>query len=299
MKLLIPIGFLSMNVIDILDIFIITLLGYQLYKLVRGSIASRILLGGLAIYTLYIIVKASGMELIGGILDEFMTAGVIAALILFQQEIRKFLLLIGKTKFFQNPNFFKILWKGEESHDNHEIDAIVDAVAEMSQNSPDPLGALIVFTRKDELDFYAESGDELDALLSKRLLISVFYKNSPLHDGAAIIGKNGRMKAARCILPVSENPQIPAAMGLRHRAAIGLSEVTDAIVLVVSEETGTISLIKEGKFQRDLTPSELKERLIFHLILEQNQSSKTQEEESSDLGDETKSEEEVLDTPKS
>lgn len=294
MKLLFPIGFLSMNLIDILDIFIITLLVYQLYKLVKGSIASRILLGGLAVYSLYIIVKASGMELIGGILDEFMTAGVIAALILFQQEIRKFLLLIGKTKFFQNPNFFKNFWRGEESHDSHEIDALVEAVAEMSQTSPDPLGALIAFSRKDELDFYAESGDEIDAFLSKRLLISVFYKNSPLHDGAAIIGKNGRLKAARCILPVSENPRIPAAMGLRHRAAIGLSEVTDAIIVVVSEETGTISLIKEGNFQRGLTPNELKERLIFHLIIEQNQKQPANDSEESDSIEE----EEVLNTPK-
>jgi len=288
MTLLFPIGFLDLNLIDILDILTITFILYQVYKLVKGSVAYTILLGAFAIYTLYLIVKASGMELIGAILDEFMTAGVIAALILFQQEIRKFLLFIGKTNLFQSNNFFKSLWGGTFQQADYNIDGIVEAVISMSKAQPEPVGALLVFERGTQMDFYADSGDAIDAIISKRLLLSIFDKHTPLHDGAAIIGKDGRLMAARCILPVSENQEIPASMGLRHRAAIGLTEVSDALVLVVSEETGLISIIQNAKFQRGFTESELKERLIYHLLTGKEEDKETEENKAEEKEDEKK-----------
>jgi diadenylate cyclase len=261
--LLFKIGFIEVSWIDVIDIVLVSFLLYQLYKILRGSIAIKIFLGLLSIYLIYLIVKALRMELLTAILGQFIGVGVIAGLILFQQEIRKFLLLVGKTTAFNNEKFFKS-WPWKKTFKTKEtinLNPIIESAKTLGGTNT---GALIVFAKSSELKFYAESGDILDAQISKRLIISIFQKTSPLHDGAMIIS-NGRIKAARCILPVSESNDLPASFGLRHRAAIGMTEVTDSIVLVVSEETGQISLSVNGKMDTNLSKSELKSKLNFYL----------------------------------
>ncbi|GAB3194156.1 diadenylate cyclase CdaA [Pontibacter aydingkolensis] len=243
--------------LDIIDILLVTVLLYQLYKLLTGSVALKIFLGLLSIYLLYLVVRAAGMELLSIILGQFMGVGVLAAIILFQPEIRRFLLLIGKTTAFNNDRFFRSFpWRREQT-DKLSLTPFIEAAKSLAGKNT---GALIVFTKSSELKYYAESGDLIDAVISKRLLVSIFNKNSPLHDGAVIISGN-RIKAARCILPVSENQEIPASMGLRHRAAIGLTEITDSVVLVVSEETGQIALVRNGEVYRNLSSSDLRVKL--------------------------------------
>ncbi|WP_400193133.1 diadenylate cyclase CdaA [Hymenobacter sp. B81] len=251
----VSIGFLRIGWIDVVDVVLVTALFYQIYKLLTGSVALRIFLGFLSVYLVYLVVKAAGMELLTTILGQFMSVGVLAGIILFQQEIRRFLLNIGKATAFERMRMFS--WRREPVQQRMSITPFVEAAKSLSAKNT---GALIAFQQASDLKFYAESGDLLDASVSKRLLLSIFNKTSPLHDGAVIIAQ-GRIKAARCILPVSENPDVPAALGLRHRAAIGLSEATDAVVLVVSEETGQISLVQGGEVYRNLSGADLRARL--------------------------------------
>lgn len=270
----IKIGFLEITWLDVIDILLVSLLLYQLYKLVKGSIAVKIFLGLLSVYLMFLIVQSLKMELLTAILGQFIGVGVIATIILFQQEIRKFLLIIGKTTFMDNDSSgIRWPWQKKVKRETLNLNPIVETAKNLGGTNT---GALIVFAKGSELKFYAESGDILDAQISKRLLIAIFQKNSPLHDGAVIIS-NGRIKAARCILPVSESDQIPASLGLRHRAAIGMTEVTDSVVLVVSEETGQISLSVNGKMDNNLSKSELKAKLNAYLY-ETEEKVKTSEE---------------------
>ena len=249
------IGFLRVGWLDVIDVLLVTALFYQLYKLLTGSVALKIFLGLMSIYLFYLVVKAAGMELLSSILGQFMSVGVLASVVLFQQEIRRFLLNIGKVTAFDRVMTFP--WRREAKDNRLTITPFVEAAKSLAGKNT---GALIAFTMSSELKFYAESGDLIDAVVSKRLLMSIFNKTSPLHDGAVIVASN-RIKAARCILPVSENPDVPASMGLRHRAAIGLTEVTDSVVLVVSEETGQISLVRGGEVFRNLSAADLRARL--------------------------------------
>ncbi|HVE00043.1 MAG TPA: diadenylate cyclase CdaA [Cytophagaceae bacterium] len=266
------IGFLEIGWKDIVDISMVSLLLFQLYKLMRGTLAVRIFLGFLSVYFVYILVKSLQMELLTAILGQFIGVGVIAVIILFQQEIRKFLMLIGKSTSVDENKFFKNLLNRKKSENDESLDVapIVDAAKTLGSMN---MGALIVFAKSSELKFYAESGDILDAQISKRLLISIFQKNSPLHDGAVIIEGN-RIKAARCILPVSENDEIPANFGLRHRAAIGMTEVTDSIILIVSEETGQTSIAINGILHSNLSRTELKQKLRGYLFEEEEEKPK-------------------------
>lgn len=260
--LLFTIGFLEIKLIHILDILLVGLLIFRLYKLIRGSLAVPILLGVFSLYMVYLLVNTMGLELLSNILGQFLGVGVLAAIIVFQPEIRKFLLLIGRTAFQRESRW---RWWRNRRTDILDLNAVLDAAKAMSATNT---GALIVLTRSNDLKFYADTGDLLDAVLSKRLLLAIFNKYSPLHDGAVIIGRNGRILAARCILPVTENDQLPAQLGLRHRSAIGLTEVSDAVVLVVSEETGQISLVVDGQIYRDFTLQEL--RKLLKSLIEQN-----------------------------
>ena len=247
---------------DVFDILLVSFLLFQVYKLMRGSIAIKVFLGFLSLYLIYLVVDAVEMKLLSTILGQFMGVGVIAALILFQQEIRKFLLLIGKTTPFNDDSIFRSLpWKKNYEADKLNINPIIEAAKTLGSSNT---GALIVFAKSSELKFYAESGDLIDAVVSKRLLISIFNKHSPLHDGAVIISKN-RIKAARAVLPVSESETLPASYGLRHRAALGLTELTDAIVLVVSEETGQISIARNGALISNLSIQEIRTKLTQFL----------------------------------
>lgn len=245
-----------------IDIALVAALLYQVYKLLKGSVAIKIFLGFLSLYLIYLLVRAVRMELLSIILGQFMGVGVIAAIIIFAPEIRKFLLILGRSSIFSDDSVWKELlffWKKKENS-GFNISPIIDAAKVLAGSNT---GALIVISSTVELKFYAESGDILDAELSKRLLISIFNKHSPLHDGAVIIHK-GKIKAARCILPVTER-EVPAQFGLRHRAGIGMSEATDALILVVSEETGQISMAKNGKVLHNLSFQEVREIINDYL----------------------------------
>lgn len=261
---LFSIGFLEISWVDIIDISLVSVLLYQVYKLMKGSVALSIFFGFLTLYLIYLVVRAAEMELLSAILGQFMGVGVLAVMILFQPEIRKFLLLVGKTTAFNRDNFFKSFWKKDDEDGKINITPIVDASKSLSGSNT---GALIVFSKSSPLKFYAESGDEIDAVVSKRLLLAIFNKYSPLHDGAVIVHEN-RIKAARCILPVTERDNLPAEFGLRHRAAIGMTEITDTLVLVVSEETGQMSVVRNGEIFHNLPAKELRKKINEYLYEE-------------------------------
>jgi TIGR00159 family protein len=265
MLYLIKIGFLDVSLVDFIDIALVSLLLYQVYKLIRGSIAVNIFLGILALYLIYLIVRAAQMELLATILGQFMGVGVLAMIILFQPEIRKFLLVIGRGTEFRE-NFFRTItpWRTQYQED-FDVDEIMEAAKSLKASKT---GALVVFTRDSELKFYVETGDPLDSKISKRLLLSIFNKNSPLHDGAVIIHKS-RIKAARCILPVSENDHLPPNFGLRHRAAVGMSENTDTLVMAISEETGRLILARNGKYLRGLKMKQVEIKILQYLHMDE------------------------------
>ncbi len=261
MLFLFKIGFLDVSLVDFIDIALVSVLLYQVYKLIRGSIAVNIFLGILALYLVYLIVRAAQMELLATILGQFMGVGVLAMIILFQPEIRKFLLVIGRGTEFRE-NIFRTIanWRNQYQED-FEVDQIMEAAKALKASKT---GALIVFSRDTELKFYAETGDPLDSKISKRLLLSIFNKNSPLHDGAVIVHK-ARIKASRCVLPVSENDNLPPNFGLRHRAAVGMSENTDTLVMAISEETGRLILARNGKYLRGLKMKQVEIKILQYL----------------------------------
>ena len=262
MTLLFKIGFLEVNLVDLIDIGLVSVLLYQLYKLMRGSVAIKVFLGFLSLYLVFLVVKAAQMELLSSILGQFMGVGVIAVIILFQPEIRKFLLLIGKTTSVDRESLLNnLLGRRDKNLDRIDITPVIEAAKSLGGSNN---GALMVFSRNSPLKFYAESGDIIDAQTSKRLLLSIFNKNSPLHDGAVIL-YHGKIVAARCILPITEQEHIPAQYGLRHRSAIGMSEATDSLVLVVSEESGQMSLARNGKIMHNLSAQELRSTINNYL----------------------------------
>lgn len=256
------IGFLDIGWKDILDILLVTFLLAQVYKLMKGSVAIKVFVGFLSIYLIYLVVNALQMELLSTILGQFMGVGVLAVIILFQQEIRKFLLLVGRTNIFEEGKFFKNVrfWAQNGKAKRANITPIVEAVKSLAGSNT---GALIVLSEDSPLKFYAESGDEMDSLLSKRLLLAIFNKYSPLHDGAVIIHKD-RIVAARCILPVTER-DVPAQYGLRHRAGLGMSENTETFIIVVSEETGQISAMQNGEVMHNISAQELRRQINKYL----------------------------------
>lgn len=256
------IGFLDVRWIDILDILLVSVLLYQVYKLLKGSVAVRVLIGFLVLYLVYLVVRAAQMDMLAGILGQFMGVGVLAAIIIFSQEIRKFLLLLGKTTFRQDGILRSMMiWKKREAKEVLNITPIIEAVKNLSSTNT---GALMVFSRNSELKFYADSGDLMDAFISKRLLISIFNKYSPLHDGAVILYQ-GKVRAARCILPVSER-DLPAQFGMRHRAALGMSEATDTLILIISEETGQMAIARNGQIDSNLSIPEIRRRINAYLM---------------------------------
>lgn len=265
------IGFLEVSLVDILDIGLVSFLLFQVYNLMRGSVAVRIFIGFLSLYLIYLVVRAAEMELLSAILGQFMGVGVIAAIILFQQEIRKFLLLLGKTTSLNSENGFlsNLPWKKKKTGEELNITPLIEASKSLGGTNT---GALIVLSKGSELKFYSESGDLIDAIVSKRLLMAIFNKTSPLHDGAVIIHK-GRITAARCVLPVTEK-DVPAQFGLRHRAAIGMSETTDTIILIVSEETGQLSVARNGTIYHNLSNQEIRSKINDYLTEEKKKKSK-------------------------
>jgi len=246
--------FIHLKFLDLLDIFFVAILLYELYGLVRGTVTFSIFLGIFIVFMVWIVVRALKMELLGSILSNLFGVGMIAIIVVFQQEIRRFLLMLGNS--YRNNKKISIgsLIAGQFRNISPSgIKSIVDACIQMSKSRT---GALIVIARANELKEYIRTGEFIDAEIRTDLISSIFFKNSPLHDGACIVTSN-RIQAVRCILPVSSSQEIRPALGLRHRAAIGMSEVTDAFTIVVSEETGRISISENGKLMENLSPDEL------------------------------------------
>ena len=252
--------FIKVRWIDVIDILLVAALIYQLYYLVKGTVAINIFIGIILFYLLWLIVKALNMQLFGSILGKFIDVGFIALLIVFQQELRRFLLFIGTSDIFTKgkigKGLFDFKWQVNKGQ-SLDINAIVKACKNMSESKT---GAIIILTKNNDLKFYSNTGDVIDAKVSVRMIESIFYKNSPLHDGAIIISDNIIM-AARCVLPVTEHADFPAHLGMRHRAAVGITENTDALAIVVSEQTGEISYSTNGELKHALTPERLRELL--------------------------------------
>ena len=236
---------LKFTLIDIIDVFLVALLLYYVYKLVKGTVAINIFIGIVIIYIIWKVTEALHMQLLSNILGGFISVGMFALIVVFQQELRKFLLMIGSTNFSKSSQLFKQLkFLKTESSDSTNVDEIISACIKMASTNT---GALIVFERNNNLDFLAQTGDEMNITVTQPIIESIFFKNSPLHDGAIIIANN-IVKATRVILPVNNEKNLPQRFGLRHRAAVGVCEKTDALALVVSEETGQISYFKNGEF---------------------------------------------------
>ncbi|PKH50461.1 TIGR00159 family protein [Tenacibaculum sp. Bg11-29] len=246
--------FIDFSFLDVLDIILVAVLLYYIYKLLKGTVAINIVIGIAFIFIIWKITQTLNMEMLSGILGYLLSGGVIALIIVFQQEIRKFLLMIGTTNFSTQRGFLNQL-KFLKTEINSEIDieTVLKACISMSKTKT---GALLVIEKTNNLDFLINNGDKMDALVNEAILESIFYKNSPLHDGATVIRDN-YIVATRVVLPISDSTKIPSRYGLRHRAAIGVTEKTDAICLLVSEETGEISYIKDGEFVLYKTPEDL------------------------------------------
>ena len=240
-------GFVPFTFVDFIDIILVAVIMYWIYRMTKGTNAPYILSGIIAIYLLWVVVRTLNMELLSTILGQLISVGAIALIIVFQPELRRFLQMIVQTN----------------------VVPIVTACREMSETKT---GALIVIGQQSDLRLIAEGGIALDAKVSTPLIRNIFFKNAPLHDGAAII-EGDRIVAAKCILPVTQS-DVPKSYGTRHRAAIGMSEISDAIIVVVSEETGGISIAQGGELRRDIDPVRLQQTLQRYLTINTRKRSK-------------------------
>lgn len=253
---------IPVRIVDVLEIGIVAYILYKLYQLMRGTIAVQIFFGVMALYLMQVIVTAAEMTMLRRLFQSVSEVFVIAVIILFQPEIRRLLLLLG-----QNPLVRRLV----NSPAREELIAeVVAAVEEMSRKH---IGALIAFERSTGLRSYIETGALLQAQVSRDLLVTIFFAQNPLHDGAAII-RDRHIEAARCILPISTSMRLSPNLGLRHRAAVGLTEQTDAFVVVVSEETGNISVSMNGELISNLSVNEFRNLLVD--ALEANPSVETE-----------------------
>lgn len=246
----------DLGIKDIIDVFLVALMLYYIYRLMKESRSLNVFIGIMVFIVIWLFVsQVLEMKLLGSIMDKLVSVGVIALIVLFQEEIRKFLYTLGAHERFKAflQYFYKSTAKKEQTEDKETIMPIVMACMNMSKAK---VGALIVIERGTPLDDIIDTGDRIDANINQRLIENIFFKNSPLHDGAMIISKK-RIAAAACILPVSHDLEIPKELGLRHRAAMGISQDSDAIAIVVSEETGRISVAITGEFRLRLSAEEL------------------------------------------
>ena len=247
------INYLSQNLTNIIDILLVITIIVLLFRWLRGTSATRIIFGLILVYVIWKVVSIFHLTVLSEILGQVIQVGVILLVIIFQPEIRKFLYMIGNRKFFK---WFTRNHKEEDLED--DVDSIVRACKRMSAAQT---GALIIIAKKNPLNEVIATGEQLDAVVSRELLENIFYKNSPLHDGAVVIKKH-RIAAARCILPVSKSGLLPTDVGLRHRSAVGITTETDAIAVVVSEQTGQISISEHGHLHRNISPTVLKQMLL-------------------------------------
>lgn len=251
----------TIEIKDVIDIFSVALLLYYAYKFMKESGSVKIFTGVLIFILLWLLVaQVLEMRLLGAIFDQLVKVGVIALIILFQDDVRRFLQVLGSHE--KVNRLFRLLTKSQKNTiEKSDIMPIVMACLNMSKQK---VGALIVFERNIPLNDIIHTGDRIDANLNQRLIENIFFKNSPLHDGAMIICHK-RITAAGCILPVSHSLDIPKKLGLRHRAALGVSQQTDALAVIVSEETGGISIAFKGEFYLKLSAEELESFLTREL----------------------------------
>ena len=258
--------FFEFGIKDIIDIVLVAMMLYYIYRLMRESRSVNAFNGIMVFVVLWLFVsQVLEMRLLGTILDKLVSVGVIAVIIIFQEDIRKFLFHIGGHQRMRALKRFLVSSK-QKDKDSKEVKQIIMPLVMASINmSRQKVGALIVLKRSTSLDDIIATGDKIDANINQRLIENIFFKNSPLHDGAMIIADK-RIKAAGCILPVSHDLSIPKELGLRHRAAMGVSEDTDAVAIVVSEETGSISVAIKGRFRLRLSAEELESILTTELL---------------------------------
>ena len=253
---------------DVIDILLVALLLYNIYKLMRDSGSLNVFYGILVFIIMWIVVsQVLEMKLLGSIFDKLVSVGVLALIILFQEDIRRFFLTLGSNNRLYSLVRLFSRNKTKEEEENPAIMQIVRACDYMSKNY---VGALIIIERRMSLQDIENTGETIDANINAQLIKNIFFKNSPLHDGAMIISNN-RIVSAACILPVSHNRDIPKELGLRHRAALGITQQSDALSIIVSEETGHITLAQNGEFKRDISTEEL-ERYLNNIMLTPNQS---------------------------
>jgi len=247
------ITYLSQNLTNIIDILLVITIIVLVFRWLRGTSATPIIIGLILVYVVWRLVYFFELKVLSEILDRIIQVGVILLVIIFQPEIRKFLYMLGNRKFFK---WFAKTHKEVDIDD--DIDAIVRACKRMSASRT---GALIIIAKINPLNDIIATGEQIDAFVSRELLENIFFKNSPLHDGAVIINKH-RIVAARCILPVSKSIALPSDIGLRHRSAVGITAETDAVAVIVSEQTGQISVSVQGQLQRNISPTVLKQMLL-------------------------------------
>ena len=252
---------------DVIDIFLVALLLYQTFKLLKRTGAVNIFIGILAfIICWFLVTYVFKMELLGGILDRIVNVGAFALIVIFQDEIRRFFSRIGsrrKGSIFHTFKRFFVSGNNDKEKTDYDLVQIVLACRNLAKTAT---GGLIVLTRNNNLEFYTHSGEQINSMINSRLIENIFFKNSPLHDGALIISDR-KLKAAACILPVSKNQSIPKRMGLRHRAALGITENSDAIAIVISEETGHISWAINGQLTVNVKPEQLEHFLSEVMVM--------------------------------
>jgi len=259
--------FLTLGV-QVLDLALVGLVVFYLYRLTKGTSAIPVFLGLLAIYLIWKLVTLMGMHFMGEILGQFIAVGILAIIIVFQQELRQFLFSIGDRASLKKPPKWLLKLLPQRAQEGRKVFPVEEVVRALDRLSSRKEGALIIVQRESDLTHHIQSHTKLVADIYAPLIEAIFHKECSMHDGALYIAV-GRVRGVRCILPVSQSQHLPVELGMRHRAALGLSEVTDALVWVVSEETGTISLAHEGELRRALHPNDCRE--IMHELLNPKQ----------------------------
>ena len=249
--------FITIKFLDVVDILLVSLLLYQFYMLIKGTVAINIFVAIFSIYLFWLIVKALNMQLLSTILGQVIGVGIIALIIVFQQEIRRFLLMIGTRYMSKQFSLQNLILTGRDSISAVKTKAIARACANMSKSKT---GALIVLARNSALHFYADTGEIINANTTTTLIETIFFKNNLMHDGAIII-IGDKIFAAKCMLPMSQSLDMPAELGMRHRAGLGMSEHNDSLVIIVSEVTGTVSYAEYGKLTINVSLKELIKKL--------------------------------------
>lgn len=253
-------SFIDIRLIDIIDILACAYIMYIIYKLIKGTVALSIVVSIFAFLVVWFVVRALNMSMLSGIMDSFVNIGLLALIIIFQQEVRQFLIMAAtkRTGIFKKYFTDKL---ADEQTDFEFANAISRSCENMSKSKT---GALIVIQKSVGLKEFIETGEELSAKFSSQLIETIFFKNTPLHDGAMIVNRK-KIIAAGCILPVSHNMEIPKSFGLRHRSALGITELTDAVSIVVSEETGRITVFDQGVYVHYDSADQLNEFLVQFL----------------------------------